>query len=199
MSVETEIKIRIDDCAGFVRRLEEIGAERVSERHFEDNLLMDFPDGRLRAARCLLRIRAVEHDAWLTFKGPPADSSHFKIREELETRVESARISLEVLERLGMRTWFRYQKYRAEYKVRVGGPEDADVKLAFDETPIGVYAELEGSPYEIRRVAGMLGFSDDVFIRDSYYALYVQSCRTRRQEVSDMIFKGSAGMGLPPA
>ena len=199
MSVETEVKIRIDEGGGFMRRLEEIGAERLSERHFEDNFLIDFPDGRLRASRCLLRIRVVEGDAWLTFKGTPEDSTLFKIREELETRVENARIALEVLRRLGMRAWFRYQKYRSEYRVRGGGSEQGTVHLTFDETPIGVYAELEGSPQEIRRVAGMLGFSEDVFIRESYYALYVQFCRTCRQDVSDMIFKESAGRDLPPA
>jgi adenylate cyclase class 2 len=198
LSVETEVKIRIDEAGGFIRRLMEIGAECVSERHFEDNFLIDFADGRLRASRCLLRIRDVEGDAWLTFKGPPEDSALFKIREELETRLQSASIALEVLKRLGMRTWFRYQKYRSEYRVP-GDPGREDVHLAFDETPVGIYAELEGSPPEIRRVAGLLGFSDAAFIRDSYYALYVQFCRAGRQDVADMVFEGSAGGDLTPA
>jgi adenylate cyclase class 2 len=199
LSVETEVKIRIERCEEFLRRLGELGAEPVSERHFEDNLLMDFPDGRLRAARSLLRIRAVEDDAWVTFKGPPEDSALFKIREELETRVESARIALEVFERLGMRSWFRYQKYRSEYRVQRGSPGGGAVQLAYDETPIGVYTELEGSPEDIRRVAGMLGFSESVFVRDSYYALYVRFCVARNQDVADMVFKGSAGRDLLPA
>jgi adenylate cyclase class 2 len=135
----------------------------------------------------------------VTYKGPPEDSPLFKIREELETRVESAGIALQVFERLGMRTWFRYQKYRAEYKMWAGAREGGEVRVAFDETPIGVYAELEGSPQGIRRVAGLLGFSEQSFVRESYYALYLEFCRTGQLDVSDMVFEGIAGGNLPPA
>lgn len=187
MSVETEVKVAVTALDEFQRRLSGLAHEQVSARHFEDNALLDYADGRLRRQGCLLRVRAAGGVASVTFKGPPAESDLYKIREELETRVESAAAALGIFERLGLRVWFRYQKYRTEYRIE-GRDEDSGVALALDETPIGVYAEFEGSQEAIRRAAAAMGYGSSQFLRDSYYGLYLEFCRARGLPAADMVF-----------
>ena len=45
---------------------------------------------------------------------------------------------LRILEELGLHVWFRYEKYREEFS-------HEDVIVAIDETPVGVFVEIEGS------------------------------------------------------
>jgi adenylate cyclase class 2 len=79
---------------------------------------------------------------------------------------------------------FRYEKFRTEYaKVSNQG------KILVDETPIGDYLELEGSPRWIDRTARQLGFSKADYITRSYGYLYLAYCRERRIRPKDMLFK----------
>jgi adenylate cyclase class 2 len=181
MSTETEIKVKISDPAAFCLRLSSLGARPLSERHFEDNHLLDFPDGRLRANQCLIRIRQAMDQACITFKGTPRAEGLFKVREELETRIEDGAIALKILERLGLSVCFRYQKYRREYTVE-------EVHVAVDETPVGNYAEFEGSEEGIRNLAAKMGIGESQFLRASYASLYLDYCRKRGEEPGFMIF-----------
>ncbi|MFH1572592.1 MAG: class IV adenylate cyclase [Acidobacteriota bacterium] len=188
MGVEIEIKIRIQggfDAAAAMR------GWQVSEhrpRHFEDNRLLDFPEATLRMRRCLLRVRTAGDDAILTFKGPPVESSDFKVREEIEVSFESAAVLIQVLERLGLQLWFRYQKYRTEYKAEQPESPGRLVHLALDETPIGTFLEIEGSEDSIRGAARSMGVGQELFLTDSYYALYLQYCRARGLPPGHMVF-----------
>jgi len=49
LNTETEVKVKIGDAESFCRQLEAHNPTVVSGRHFEDNHLLDFPDGRLRS------------------------------------------------------------------------------------------------------------------------------------------------------
>jgi adenylate cyclase class 2 len=185
VSIETEIKIKIEDPADFCRRLEILGPEIISARHYEDNLLLDFPDERLRTSQCLLRIRfTVGSHGILTFKGCPQPDGIFKTREELETSIGNGATVLQILENIGMHVGFRYQKYRREYLVE-------GVHVAVDETPIGNYIEIEGAEEGIRNLAGLLGFEEAQFVRLSYYSLYLEYCRERGETPRFMVFKDS--------
>ena len=181
MSIETEVKIKIEDPAGFCRLLDTLGPEILSARHFEDNHLLDFPNKSLSADRCLLRVRVIEDECFLTFKGRPKQEGIFKTREELETRVVDATSILQILERIGMNVGFRYQKYRREFTLD-------GVHIAVDETPIGNYAEMEGSEESIRALARKLGIDEAQFLRLSYYSLYVEHCRTNGVVPQNMVF-----------
>ncbi len=181
MSTETEIKVKIDDPNGFCRKLESLNPKILSLRHFEDNRLLDFPDGRLGSSRCLLRIRYASGLAFLTYKGPPRDTGVFKTREELETRLEDGATTLHILELLGMRICFRYQKFRREFAV-------CNVHVAVDETPIGNYSEFEGSEEEIRDLTRKMGIAESEFLRLSYFSLYLNYCREKGEDPSSMVF-----------
>src|SRR5512136_2862590 len=102
MPVETEVKIRLSDLPGFRGRLRKLGAAILSPCHFEDNHVLDFPDGRLRSRKCLMRVRIVGSSAWITFKGPPLPAEFVKKRDEWETPVEDGPTLLRILEEAGM-------------------------------------------------------------------------------------------------
>jgi adenylate cyclase class 2 len=90
-----------------------------------------------------------------------------KLRDEHETRVEKADALLKAFDVLGMRAWFRYQKYREEFSTR-------GVIIAIDETPVGTYVELEGDEDAIHAMTAALGRSPADFIIDSYYRLFMK-------------------------
>ncbi len=198
MSTETEIKLKIKDREDFRRRLDVLAPVLLSGRHLEDNHLLDYPDGRVRAQYCMVRVRAAGEDSSMTFKGPARPAGVFKVREELETPVGDPAAALAIFAKLGMQVWFRYQKYREEYEVGGGAAGNEVVRLALDETPVGDYVEIEGPEPAIRRVAAALGFDEAEFLRDSYYSLYLKFCRNFDMEPGHMIFSaGPAGQDRP--
>ena len=182
MGTETEIKIRIDDVEMFCGHLSSFGATRVAERSFEDNILLDFQDGRLCREHCVLRIRTVSGKGVLTYKGAPHAEGIFKSREELETEIKEPETALAIVERLGMRQCFRYQKYRQEFELD-------GMHVAVDETPVGNYAEIEGAEDGILALARKLGIEKSQFIRLSYHALYMEYCRERDLTPHHMLFQ----------
>jgi adenylate cyclase, class 2 len=181
LGTEIEIKIFIGDADAFGLQLQELGARPLSGRHFEDNHLFDFPDDRLQKHRELIRIRSADGRGVLTYKGPPLPAGIFKVREELETKIESADIALQILARIGMKVSFRYQKYRRDYEID-------EVTVSIDETPIGNYAELEGAEAGILSLARKMEIDSSEFLRASYYSLYVEYCEKRGVAPGFMIF-----------
>ena len=89
---------------------------------------------------------------------------------------------LRVLEQLGYRVWFRYQKYREEFALE-------DVIVAIDETPVGTFVEIEGGDRGIAEMAEALGRSPANYLVDSYRRLYQVDCETRGVAVTHMLFE----------
>jgi adenylate cyclase, class 2 len=188
VSIETEIKIHLADRQGFRQNLLALNPVRLSCRHFEDNLLLDYPDRRIQSEKCLLRVRRAGEKSLLTFKGSPRPNNLFKVREELEIGIESADTLLIIFEKIGMQVWFRYQKYREEYALVAGESAEESVHVAIDETPVGDYSEIEGSEQGIREVASAMGFGEAHYLRGSYYSLYLNHCRERGLTPAHMVF-----------
>jgi adenylate cyclase class 2 len=185
---ETEIKLSIRNATEIRRRLKQLGFRVVLARHFESNYLYDFPDQRLRKSRCLLRLRFAREQALLTYKGAPLPSRDYKIRREIETKVEDGHRLREILLLLGLREVFCYEKFRTIYAPR-GKGEVADAPhLVFDETPIGAFLELEGPQRWIDEVARHLGYPRRDYITESYAALYRKSCQALGSTPGNMIF-----------
>jgi adenylate cyclase class 2 len=185
---ETEIKLQVRNPTALKRRLADLGFRPVRARHFERNVLFDFPDLRLSRSQCLLRLRFVEGESWLTFKAAPLRARRYKIRREIEARLGDGRRVKEIFLRLGLREIFRYEKYRTVFgwgrrSKRAGAPE-----LVYDETPIGDYLELEGSRRWIDEVARQLGYRPEDYIPASYAALYRRHCLKRGVKPGHMVF-----------
>lgn len=176
MKREIEIKLRVENPRKLKQRIKELGFERVTPRRLERNTLFDFQDRRLAHAGCALRLRAAADRQWLTFKGAARAKGKYKSRDEIETSVESGPALREILLRLGLKESFEYNKRRTVYaQLRLGRstinrPQNL---LAYDETPVGKFIELEGSPRWIDQTAAQLGYTRKDYVTASYVSLYL--------------------------
>ena len=185
---ETEIKLAVKDAKRTRARLAELGFRPVRPRHFESNDLYDFPDQRLRKARCLLRLRFAGDKGLLTYKGAPTGSRDYKIRREIETEVDDGHRLGEILLLLGLREVFSYEKFRTEYAPRGKRDVEEAPHVVFDETPVGNYLELEGPQRWIDEVARQLGYARRDYITDSYATLYRKQCEAEGTTPGNMVF-----------
>ncbi len=179
---ETEVKIRIGDAATASQRLRSQGFTESVPRLFESNTIYDTVEGRLKEGGMLLRLRQVGGKAVITWKGPEIPSAH-KSRPEIETTVGSHQDFHRILEAVGFRPVFSYQKYRTEFQ-----PQGAAGVVTLDETPIGNFLELEGDGDWIDTAAAGLGFSASDYVLQSYARLYLVDCESRGVAPSHMLF-----------
>lgn len=186
--LEVEIKLRPASLDAVLARAAALGFAVHTARSFESNVLFDTPESSLRAAGQILRLREYAGECVLTFKGASMPGKH-KVREEIETGVGDARQFQLLLSRLNYHATFRYEKYRTVY-ARTG----EDGLLTVDETPIGAFLELEGSPEWIDRIAAALGFPPETYITESYGQLWLKHCAAEGIPAGDFVFapEGSA-------
>ena len=197
---EVEIKIRISDLPALLERLRVLGAS-APVLVFEQNVLYDARDSDFRRRGQLLRLRiespatdrSLRHiskdirpgksRAILTSKVPVADAQQTRFKEKLETEVvvRDPAAWQRAVQGLGLREGFRYEKYRASFRF---GSAHLDV----DETPVGVFLEIEGRPSSINRIARRLGFAPSDYIRATYWELYAADCRRRGRKMGNMLF-----------
>ncbi len=168
--LEIEVKIPLSDPAGVRRRIGEQGFRLRAQRAFERNLVFDFPDGGLQRRGILLRLRQQGESVWLTLKQPAEADERYKVRRELEVRLDSFGAARQILEGLGLHVSFIYEKYREIFSA-------GRVSLLLDETPIGTFLEIEGSRPEIDRAAAALGFAPQHYVCDTYFQLFQKSGR----------------------
>jgi adenylate cyclase, class 2 len=179
---ETEVKISVPNAVDILPQLRAAGFQQSVSRQFEANTLYDTPENRLRQDGMLLRLRQFGDLGVITWKGPVVPGPH-KSRPELETTVGSIGTLHQILTSIGFKASFRYEKYRTEF--RSGGLAGV---VTVDETPIGVFLELEGPGDWIDETAKGLGFSPEDYILESYGRLYVADCERRGIEPKNMVF-----------
>jgi adenylate cyclase class 2 len=196
---EIEVKLAVVVLTALVGQLHRLGA-RSHGRILEQNTLYDTPDSDFRRAHRLLRLRietparsAHAHGGLargiLTSKVPlPVVGAQRrrrppKYKEKLESEMPIALPQRwpEFLKALGFRPGFRYEKYRTTFRL-------PGLELDLDETPVGVFLELEGEPRAIDRVARQLGYSPREYIRLTYWDLYAANCRRRGVVPTNMVF-----------
>jgi adenylate cyclase, class 2 len=178
--LEREIKLRFESAEHARRAVLATGATPLHARRLQEDCLLDTPEEGLRERRSALRVRIEAGRSFITFKGCP-QATMVKVREELETVVGDGTLLVRILEEIGFRVWFRYQKYREEFAL-------SDVIVAVDETPVGVFVEIEGGDRGIADTAAALGCTPSDYLLDSYRSLFVQHCRQRGLAPTDMLF-----------
>jgi adenylate cyclase class 2 len=170
VAVETEIKFRVDDLSELAVRLKQAGFRLDTPRTFESNVLYDTQDRKMRSRTEILRIRIYGGKCTLTHKrlpdNGPGEDRH-KHRIETETEVSDGKALAEVFQSLGLIPAFRYEKWRSEWS-------DGEGHCVVDETPIGNFAELEGDPTWIDRIAARLGVPHSEYMTLSYGRLFEQ-------------------------
>jgi adenylate cyclase, class 2 len=210
---EIEIKLSVLDLPKLRRALKQLHAREIRPRAHESNTLYDTRTQDLRRRGQLIRIRteqpavkrrtlggkqAVRGDAAiLTYKAPARSDrgdpirgakgrsqAHYKINEEAEVSFVHADEMDRILRGLGLLPQFRYEKYRTTYVL----PRVRDLKIELDETPIGNYLELEGSPASIDRAASLLGYASSDYIQATYGGLYLADCRRHGRKPANMLF-----------
>ena len=185
---EIEIKIEVDDPDEARRRLGRAGLVALSPRIFEDNRVYDDDRGSLAAGHRLLRLRSAGGRSTLTFKRPEPDTGgrtaagRYKVRIEHEVEVSDPDEMHLILESLGYRVTYRYQKYRQTYALGA-------LEIDLDETPVGAFMELEGPPDEIDRLARELGFGPGDYITKTYRDIFLE--RAGEGRTGDMVFDGA--------
>jgi adenylate cyclase class IV len=190
------LRIRIEENVGHGSRHQRPGiacAQREQQRPSED--------GRYKgpAYTRVAKDQETGCEGLLTFKCPQEGSrsgrriaqSRYKEREEIEYRLPDARRFERLLERLGLRVWFRYEKYRTHYRV-----SGSALKIDLDETPIGTFLELEGSRRSIDGAAKALGYRVREYITASYLELYASDCARRGISVANMVFASKKNANL---
>jgi len=134
----------------------------------------------------------------LTFKSPPEalaiaptttdGGRRHKVREELETVLTDAPALQRIFEGLGLRGWFRYEKYRTPYRLPARYKWAKALLIDFDETPIGTFVELEGPHQAIDQAAVLLGFHPRDFVTKNYLVLYLEDCKRQGIPPTHMLF-----------
>jgi len=183
---ENEIKLAFPSRETAVSRLLAAGATPIHSRAFEDNVLFDLADRPLTKSGRLLRLRGFDGASILTFKASVAGEHRHKVNVEHETAIADPDALRSILLGLGFEAVYRYQKYRATY--RLGA-----VEATVDETPLGTFVELEGAPEEVDKAAEALGVAPADFIRATYRELQEKDASARGFVAGDMLFPVSGG------
>jgi adenylate cyclase, class 2 len=194
---EIEIKLHVTSLPEILRRMGRIGAVPRG-RVFEENTLFDTRDSSFWRHGRLLRLRKHApapgnnsrgglRKTILTAKAPPARSDSRKkmpYKERLESELAVTRPARwpQVLRELGFRAGFSYEKYRTSFRLR-------GLHLDLDETPVGIFLELEGTLAAIRQAARKLGFAARDYILATYWDLYAADCLRLKRIPRNMVFK----------
>ncbi len=178
---EIEIKFRIENIRALTRRLRAATFRLVTRRTQEMNTLYDLRGQPLRKRGELLRLRNYGDEWLLTHKAKGTTGRH-KTRVETETKVADGGKMDAILRALGFQPTFRYEKFRAEWS-------DGHVHVVVDETPIGNFGEIEGSPRWIDRTAKALGILPEQYLTETYAGLFFAWKRRTRSRATEMTFR----------
>ena len=162
---ELEVKFHVSELAGIEKQLVKFGATLVQPRTHEYNLRFDTPAGDLAQAESMLRLRrdAASH---VTFKGPSSTLGGVLARQEIEFEVSNFISAQKLIEALGFRSKFVYEKYRTTYAMD-------GLKITLDEMPYGPFVEIEGKEAApIQTAANKLGLDWQKRLPETYISIF---------------------------
>lgn len=181
-TLEVEWKFPCADLDEVRRRLIRAGARDLGAV-FERNVVLDRQDGELFRKGWLLRVRR-DRRVLLTLKRPPDQPSEagFKIMREDELAVDDERALLRILQALGFRAAFAYEKFRETWKL-------GDTLVCLDLLPFGSFVELEGSTASLPQAAAILGFDAGRALCSTYKDLHREYLAAKGlPETPDFVF-----------
>lgn len=186
---EVEIKFFVADLKDLERKLSDLGFHCETPSTHEVNTLYDLPGQKLRRKGELLRLRQYG-DKWkVTHKARGTAGKH-KSRTELETSVSDGKQMGGIVQALGYKPTFVYEKFRSEWS-------DGDGHVVLDRTPIGDIAEIEGKARWIDRTAKALGVASKDYVTKSYSELFFDWKRRTKRRAMNMTFREIGGRAKP--
>lgn len=188
---ELEAKYYVSDLSKITTRLHALEARLIQPRILEVNIRFDLPDGSLRSAGRVLRLRR-DTEARLTYKGAGQNRDGVLVRQEIEMVVEDFERARQFLEALGYQRSMVYEKYRTTYAL--------DLALVMlDELPYGTFVEVEGeSTEQVRTVTARLGLKQSAAIAASYVSLFENIQNVLELRLPDCTFDNFAGIEVTP-
>jgi predicted adenylyl cyclase CyaB len=173
---EIEIKIKLDDAAALIKKVEGLGAKQVSE-HNEYDVMYDDNSGNFKTGypeKKQLRLRRTEKGNLLTYKEPiDVEHKYLLQRIEIQTHVEDFEIMDAILKKIG------FNPYKVKEKVAVHYDLDG-VILQFHKLPfLGDFLEIEAEEKELREFLPKIGLSFEQGINKSYNALFKDYCKEK--------------------
>ena len=191
MDQEIEVKFLLKDYASLMQKIADLQLSCSQERIHEFNLRYDLADGSLVARKQVLRLRK-DTQARLTFKGPGVMEEDVLLRKEVEVVVSDFDTTNRLLEALGYQVVMMYEKYRANYLLD-------SLVMSVDETPLGLFVELEGeSPAQVRKATNVLELNWDARINLSYSALLSLFNQNTGNSFHDLSFDALQGLDVSP-
>ena len=185
MSIEIELKVKVDSFEQIVEKLRQIGADFDDDYRQIDYYFDDKEDSLIDSDRCL-RLRK-QHDHGdetfeLTYKGQRQNHC-FKSRREIGLKLEKAEEIMEVFNALGYSERLAFEKKRQIW--RTNGCE-----IALDELPlIGKFVEIEGpNDKSIAATQKKLGMGHLKHIEHSYAHLIEQKLGQLDQKSRKVFF-----------
>jgi len=180
LALEHEVKLAFVSIEAARQAVTTAGGRLVVSPRLIADRLFDTPEGQLRDRGETLRLRRDGGGGLLTWKGA-LRGGPVKTREELETSVGRPDVLEAMLAALGFRVCFQSEKRREEYAL-------GTAHVTIDDTPAGVFVEIEAPEDEIPRVAALLGRSATDYRLESYPALWRRWCEEHGQAPCDMLF-----------
>ena len=158
---EIEVKFYMPHLEDIRKRVLDQGGQLIVQRLLERNTRFDTHDDRLRANHEVLRLRQDDRIT-LTYK----QSHSAEERTEVELEVDDFHTARSLLQSLGYKVVFIYEKYRETFTLD-------QTKVMLDELPFGCFVEIEGpSLIEIEQAAISLGLEWEDRIKSSYLDLF---------------------------
>jgi adenylate cyclase class 2 len=186
---EIEVKFVIDHLATMRQRILAIGAHLKTPRTYEDNVTFDTADRQLRRQGRLLRLRRDQHNI-VTYKEPgPTKHQDFKVLREYEVNVSDFAQMHAILEKIGLRPTLRYEKYRETFTYK-------NAELLLDETPCGIFLEIEGPQEAIRAIAAQLGIDFKTRLTAGYGEIFEAICTTYNLQLTDITFDNFSHLNI---
>ena len=151
---EVEVKILNVDRATIESKLDNIGASCLWTARVTDWIYQNYSK-KYRGQ--IMRIRqytynSVQLPSELAWKGPDENDTVFKIKPEIQTRIEDPNNADSILGRIGWKKSGHREKVRTKYNYE-------GVDICIDENSgLSPLIEIEGTKEQIRRVVGLLGY-----------------------------------------
>ena len=179
--LETEVKFRIGRAGPYEEKLRKLGAKLI-ESGLERNI--KYKGNGLEKTKDLLRLRTFGGKCIITHKSRPKNApNHLKVREETEIVADSCDNAKKILERLGYRKSWIYEKKRQVWVLD-------GVEVLIDELPlIGNFIEIEGSEKEIAAAAKKLGFDMKNALTVNYMEEYNEWRKANGLPKEDLVFR----------
>lgn len=184
---EIEVKFFVHSLPELEARLVNAGATLVQPRTHEYNLRFDTPEGSLTQQHSMLRLRR-DYASHITYKGPSSTLGGALARQEIEFEVNNFAAAQKLIEALGFRSRFIYEKYRTTYALN-------GMKVTLDEMPYGTFVEIESTAAEtIPEAAETLALNWEARLPETYTSIFRRLKELFQLPFNDITFANFEGV-----